>query len=472
MFKNRKNRIIALVILILFIIILLLCFPFYSAKSNYCYELEQMQAEGIPLTPERYAAKYYKAVPESENAYKIFGKAFSKLKEASFPSLLIFEGRAQSPWLDQKLSSDLMKYDREYLQKNSEAFSEIEKVMEYSYLRFPYNWSKGFGRKMIPANNIRKIIYLYAIQIEIAIYDGNHTKAKQYLKNMFHITNLIKQEPTLLAQVVSQFCTSVTINCLERCINNCRFDFDELKFFIKKCDEAEKSLYLNWSLVWLNQMAMLADLATPSKLKAIGLFDYKENDINRRLLSAQYDFISGNMYRAVTKELRMAHKIIKTPLLPYLVSIKNLEEIANEAKEVKILGISHSALPMCDIAYTKLLKTLAYLRCAKTACAIKCFQVKYSKLPKTLHDIVPQFLPKLPRDTFSGNTLYYRHGYFKVKYKNPVIKNIKLEYETNILKKKGFYIYSVGKNLTNDICPALSKNSSKSKNINFVIIEK
>jgi hypothetical protein len=403
-----------------------------------------MQAEGIPLTPERYAAKYYKAVPESENAYKIFGKAFSKLKEASFPSLLVFEGRAQSPWLDQKLSSDLMKYAREYLQKNNEAFSEIEKVMEYSYLRFPYNWSKGFGRKMIPANNIRKIIYLYAIQIEIAIYDGNHTKAKQYLKNMFHITSLIKQEPTLLAQVVSQFCTSVTINCLERCMNTCSLSSEELKFFIKKCSDDEKYFCSHWALGWQDEMVMVADLASPARIRAVGLFDYKENDINKKLLSAQYDFISGNMYRTITKVLNKAREVMKTPIFPYSKNIKKLSSIATEYSNFNVIGISISVLDKCDKVYIKLIKTIAQLRCARTACAIKLYKQKYGYMPDKLNCLVPEFFKNVPLDPFTGKVLNYAYGQCKVSFREPVVNphNLKLIYKDTISDKDVFYIFS------------------------------
>ena len=332
---KKKYKIFLIIISVVVIIIIGLSLPFLLAKHCLLSEISKLRNVGIPVTPQEFAEKYYKPVPENANASKIFEKAFSMLEECSSPSFLIFQGQAKTPWLDQKLNGDLLKYAKKYLEKNNDAFDEIEKATRYKYLRFAYDWNKGLGRKLIPADNIREIIYLYAIQIEIAIYNRNSTMAKQYLKNMFHLNDLIKQEPTMLAQIVSQFCESVIISCLERCINNCHFDSDDLKYFIAKCDEDEKYFCSRWPLTWLNEMVMGADLASPAQVEAIGLFDYKSNDINKRLLSAQYDFISGNMYKTLARELNRAKKIMEMPLFSYSKNIKELRAIASNAQKSK-----------------------------------------------------------------------------------------------------------------------------------------
>jgi hypothetical protein len=302
---------------------------------------------------------------------------------------------------------------------------------------------------MIPADNIREIIYLYAIQIEIAIYNRNYTMAKQYLKNMFHLNDLIKQEPTLFAQIVSQFCESVIISCLERCMNNCHFDSDDLRYFIAKCDEDEKYFCSRWPLAWLNEIATVADLVSPAQIMAIGLFDYKSNDVNKRLLFAQYDFVSGNMYKTLARELNRAKRIMKMSLFPYSKNIKELRVIASDAKSCRIFGIPFSISANCDIAYIKLLKTIARLRCAKTSCALKLYKQKYRELPRDFICMIPEFLKELPIDPFTDKVLNYVYGNYKVEFEQPIFGayGLKLNYKKIISSKNIIYIFSSGENL-------------------------
>lgn len=68
----------------------------------------------------------------------------------------------------------------------------------------------------------------------------------------------------------------------------------------------------------------------------------------------------------------------------------------------------------------------AFRDCAQTAIAIKRYQLAHGKLPDSLAQLVPTFIPEIPADPFNGKPLQYRQ------------------------ENEGFYIYSVGPDLTDD----------------------
>jgi hypothetical protein len=468
---GKKHKIYLVIILIMIMTIMCLSLPFFLAKYNFSSEVNILRKAGLPVTSQEFVEKYYKPVPTKQNALKIFKTAFSILQEPSSQEFLIIQGNAKAPWLDQELAPKLSITSKEYITKNIVLFEEMEKTKKYNFLRFNYDWENGYRREQIPADKLRKIFMLYAIRTEFAINRNDPQQAKLLLKHMFHINKLIRQEPDLLAQLVSQACESIIIARLERYMNMHELSSDELKCFIRVSAEDEQFFISQWPKIWQGLIVMFIDLGNFETLKKNGLFDYSSNNVSKRLFSAQFEFLSGNMKNKLLREIEWNKKIMNTPLDVYKKRKHSLEKIAHEAENKKILGASFST-SMCNVIYKKMLKIIAYLRCARTACAIKYFQLKHGKLPSTLHELVPAILSEIPLDPFNGNTLSYFKGFFNVKYEIPTISSNKLKYKSVILKKTGFYVYSVGENLKDEKTFPLTKNSSKSKNINFIVIDK
>jgi len=145
------------------------------------------------------------------------------------------------------------------------------------------------------------------------------------------------------------------------------------------------------------------------------------------------------------------------------------------------------------------MRSIAQLRCAGTACAIERFHLKYKKFPQKLEQLVPEFLPKIPIDPFDGKPLRYFRGKFDMRYEEPLppkeVKKKKskekkkkgsiesmfgdspqfstaseLKYKTVTLKKTGFYVYSIGRDLSDD--SSLPLWERKRKDILFIVIDK
>jgi hypothetical protein len=138
---------------------------------------------------------------------------------------------------------------------------------------------------------------------------------------------------------------------------------------------------------------------------------------------------------------------------------------------------------------------IACLRCAATACAVERFRLKYKKLPEKLEQLVPEFLPKVPIDPFDGKPLRYFRGKFDMRYDEPLTSREKeekekekekpdsmfrsisnsptsgeLEYKTITLKKSGFYVYSIDRDLSDD--SSLPLWERKRKDVLFIVTDK
>jgi hypothetical protein len=101
-------------------------------------------------------------------------------------------------------------------------------------------------------------------------------------------------------------------------------------------------------------------------------------------------------------------------------------------------------LPSMSRIFVKELNDLARCRLTQTAIAVERFRVTHGRLPDSLNNVAPEFLPSVPQDPFDGNPLRYKR------------------------LSKGYVVYSVGADGVDDagkeyVSP-YKRNKSRSSN--------
>jgi hypothetical protein len=70
--------------------------------------------------------------------------------------------------------------------------------------------------------------------------------------------------------------------------------------------------------------------------------------------------------------------------------------------------LSHQAMPATMSAAKRIAATQTILRSLSTACAVERYRMAHGRLPATLEDLVPAFLPSIPTDPLTGKPLCYK----------------------------------------------------------------
>lgn len=87
------------------------------------------------------------------------------------------------------------------------------------------------------------------------------------------------------------------------------------------------------------------------------------------------------------------------------------EEVKQLAKEIgarlrcPISVVTLSGMPTVSLSLNR---GIAYRDATRVALAIERYRLRHRELPKSLDDLVPEFLPEVPLDPFDGKPLRYR----------------------------------------------------------------
>ena len=491
---NKKNTKYWIMGAVAVIIVMGLNFPFFMAKSSLNAEIAKLRKEGLPVTPREFADKYYKPIPKEENAVDTFDDAYSLYVEEKDYKKLIISGTAKSPQYDQKILPQLLTAAQEFIRDNKALLAKMSELRKYNRIHVGYEWEKGFEIPLHRLNKFRNTARIYYIKAELLINQNNPQKAGELLKEIFHIDKLASQNPFMIGQLVFYACDSILTAMLERCMNTLTFSPEQLKEFEKICAEHEKYVIQRYPYMWKAELALLVNWAKAgglSKLKYFSPYDSYSyiKDIPKKYRLAFY-YYSGQCTNDMIAQIKLSNAMMDVPVDVYLKRKVKLEKIKNDnmpsANSSRFFGSNLNL-------YLKALEAIARLRCAKTACAVERFHLKYKKFPGKLEQLVPEFLPKVPIDPFDGKPLRYFHGKFDMRYeealtaeekkkkeekekKNGMFGSMRspfdngLEYKTVTLKKSGFYIYSIGKDLSDD--SGLPLWERMRKDILFIVIDK
>ena len=499
--KNTKYWILGALAVIIGIGLL---FPFLMAKSRLNSEIAQMRKAGLPVTPREFANRYYKNIPEDENAATTFNEAYALYEREKDYKNLVHAGVATCPKYDQKIAPQLLTSAQEFIKNNRDLLNKMREVQKYNRIHFVHNWEDNYNIPLSHLNKLRNTARIFSVKMELIINKNNPNQASELLKEMFHINKLASQSPFMIGQLVFYACDAMALFSLERCMNTLKFSPEQLKDFEKICAEHEQYVIKRWSYMWKAELTLILSWAKQDILKNRFFNPYKSHpyikNIPKNYRIAFYNY-SGQHINDIATQVRSSKAMMNVPVDIYAKRKARLEKIRDDNKLSKnsciFLGSNISL-------YKKTIGIIAQLRCAKTACAVERFRLKYNKFPKTLEQLVPEFLAEVPIDPFDGKKLRYFRGNFDMDFQVPLPFEKKkkkvekkqepedsmfgdssmfgssteystkreLKYKKVTLKKKGFYVYSVGSDLIDDKALSMEERRHRNRDILFIVIDK
>lgn len=228
---TRKELIVIGVVAAIPVVALIVSFS--VGKLMLSIERAKYQKAGIPTSIKEYNAKYYKAIPDRENALETMEKAFSFLSEKNH---YIYPYR---PVLDQKIEPQLYALHQKILVDNPDFYDAIKKINKFSKIRYKCNY-KNIEWESSNCNFFDSSDYFIA-KIEYAISKKDSKLATEVLKLAFLLNEFSSQKPyTAYYNDYLNYYGERILGKFVRCLSILNFSESDLKDFIKIFNEHEK----------------------------------------------------------------------------------------------------------------------------------------------------------------------------------------------------------------------------------------
>ncbi len=113
-------------------------------------------------------------------------------------------------------------------------------------------------------------------------------------------------------------------------------------------------------------------------------------------------------YADYLDRLREMRQTVSDSTLDYPITVSALRRMGIVGIP-KYYIISHLLVPSFDSIYASISKVQAHVRVAQVGLALERFRLAKGDYPATLAELIPEFLPTVPSDLFTGQPLIYRH---------------------------------------------------------------
>ncbi len=458
------------------ILSLLIIVPFFVWGTYYVIlqnRLEKLNSEirskGQPVTLQE-LDKWYTEVPAPENAADAYQTAFREYaKEPSDDKLVMFCGFAAIPALGDPIQEDVLKASSEYLESKREAIPLLQKAAAMDKCRFNVDLKNGIGVPLPHLSSLRQGARLLGLESLMEMEKGNCDKAVEASVAGLKLPKSLKDEPVLISYLVMIACESIALSNIEWIINRGNLSDSQLFELSKYIIESEKNCVNSIEIAlagervsWTNTpLENLLDSgygpSTPST----------PGNLLARFFYSSYE-LSGLATLNKIKYAEMIEELMEISKTPY-----NKSRLDTFETRIRNLPMIYPLIKMVAPALTALFAKKANIEAASkvtlAGLAVGRYRLKHGKLPESLNDLVPEFLPSIPIDPFNGNQLIYKKGEVVLEKLLPGEESSSGKYEN--ITKKGYVIYSVGQNGLDDGGVSM-RSSSKYKHgdITFTVI--
>ncbi len=263
---------------------------------------------------------------------------------------------------------------------------------------------------------------------------GDSARAGQALTDAVRVGRLVESGGVLIDYLVRIACDAIAARTAESVFTLVQLDDATLVDLQRGFRAAEGTNALAQALVGERAFGVTAFQMTPSQMvlagnAAAGL------PPNAAAPSSTGQDLMFSLYRTFLLNpdqryyLSQMARLIQAAETPGPAALKQVNELENELHQDRFpirRMLSRMTLPALFKAVAKNARHLTIMRSAQTACAVERYQLKHQSLPKTLEELVPEFLESVPEDPMTGGPLKY------------------------LIRGEGYVVYGVGEDGTDD----------------------
>jgi hypothetical protein len=398
-------------------------------------KLAAIRAAGLPTSGAELNA-YYPAVPDSENAALVMTQAFALMRNYSYYQLEEEVRQIQNLPRMAPLTVRQKQLMAICIRTNAAAIAKMREAIRLPKSRYPIDCTAGAETPLPHLTKLRSLAQIAEFNALLTIRSGRTDIAAESITDILGLAKTLDNEPLEVSQLARAAMIGMAAQTQEQTLSITNFTESELLGFQRNFTEAEKTNLMT--------RAMIGERAT-----LIPYFCSLQGWYHAKLLFEQ---IQQGKYVTNSPDPKIGwwkakwletSGFVQSDLLFYLNSTetniaiaslsapKNLVLADVEKMEIKKANQQHHDLaavflPGSPGLNKSEIRCFAMVRLATTSVAIERFRLDAKRLPQSLDELAPRFLPAVPTDPFDGQPLRYRR------------------------LAKGYLIYSVGQDGQDD----------------------
>ena len=401
-----------------------------SLTSKVNRELTAIRALGLPTSPVELDA-FYVQVPDAENAALLYVEAGGML-----PTVDREDQKLQSQFEQlgrrEPLPASITNYLAQRLSENKDALEILHRAAGLTNSRYPVDLNFGFQTLLPHLGKGKETVRLLREEAVHEAAAGRADRATASVLAGYAAARSLASEPLLISYLVGVAMNAITSSGLEQVVNRVALDDAQLQRLQKAILSGDNTKSLPRVLAGergcsigvfkdpAGYAAMMNNGAGGGGGPSPGLAQGGPKALNS---------LTGFFDRDLLFYLKTMQKLIDSSQLPPLErfdALKSFDDDMVEARR-KFYVMTAMIMPALGRCVDRDAENSARLRTAATALAVERYRFKHGGiLPETLSALVPESLPAVPIDPFTGEALGFRK------------------------QGKGFVVYSVGADRQDD----------------------
>ncbi len=394
--KSLRRRLLTVVAALLVLFVVGHSVASWVTGRRLAHSLERINAAWGPLTAASLAPA---PVPDRENRAKPLLAAIALLSLDQEQGSQLNNLRKKS--LDQLSGEDLIQL-KELLSTNRQSMELLKEAADRPRSNWEVPYEQTDNINPLSFIGLLKLLNLNHARLLVALKAGDEMGAAAAIRQGFAITESLAQEPFLTTQMIRMAGNRQNSRLVQRYLSFVLLNTAQVDFL----DEA----FLRSVRPIPMQQGLKAELALFSKW-------YREiGDLPSQLQS----FPSAIMAKAM---LILARPLLRTDFCRYLETMSQMIEAAEQPPHLQPdfaispiprgqqpkFGHFFSAqlIPNFLDAFSKGNQEQGRVALARTAIAIRRFQLATGRIPSHLEELVPDYLDEPPIDPFSGDLIDY-----------------------------------------------------------------
>ena len=426
---NRTSRRIALRLTLVLFVTVLAGFVLWRTlpEAGLKRQVTALQNAGLPTSSSE-VNEWYPTVPDEENAALLISAA---AQEHVSPGNSV--SMAALPLAASELTPELAEEIAAHLGKNEAVLARLHAAARLSRSRYPVDFSNGPETLLPHLAKIKGLAQLLRYEAAYECAQRNRERAVASVDAGFALAHTLRDEPTLIAQLVRIACVAIALDSLDKLVSAFALEDMQLQVLSSRLAEADAD-----GLTGIYR-AIVGERAGAIEFMSTGRPYYWE--------LAGVNTNRGAIFQKATSGLHAALGLRERDLAIYLESAgRFLDVITNgfpgafqRSEEVKAqmeervasgLGrfviLSRAVVPAWNKAIARLSALSTQVRCAQVALAVERYRLAHTgELPEGLDELAPEFIAELPLDPVQGEpftfTLRSEGGY---RISSPVARNV------------------------------------------------
>ena len=376
-------------------------------------ELEAIRRAGYPATCAE-LNEWYKTPPAGENAAEVYEEAFRRMVDPheEKAELLPVIGLAELPPPGEPLPPEMKNVAAEHLCRNEDALNLLEKAAALEQCRYRVDLSRGLATFIPHLPDVQEAAVLLQLASIVYADDGNSTGAVRCLRSLLGLAQSLRNEPTIISQLIRIVCKRMSIDALKRVLLAAELTDVQLAALARGYAEAEDPRSMTRGLV--GERCMFVDVAN-MRQKDVAAFmaGYMSGEDSHSLALVCFIWKAAGLRDLdAAKGLDLLGEAVAASQEPLPARIK-----AAQAVEYRVAAllehkwlhpVSRTLMPAVGRAMEADARTIAKLRAARTALAVERYRIAKGILPDELAELVPSYLESTPEDPFDGNPIRYK----------------------------------------------------------------